>query len=140
MSASAGPDGRGIAVGKVDAAIGQPDVVDDAGKVLRWNLLADGLLDQVAKPRGFFDARAGAGAQVQFELAAHPRMGKNPGPAIGTINNQRSYANAHKHQQEYALMAKASLQPSVVALTEPLETFFESNLHPHQRIAALRDG
>ena len=33
------------------------------------NLPADGLLHQIAEPRGLLDARAGLGAQVQLELA-----------------------------------------------------------------------
>ena len=43
MSASAGPDRRGVAVGQIDAAVGQPDVVDDAGYFAGRNLLADEL-------------------------------------------------------------------------------------------------
>ena len=42
-------DRSGIAVGKIDAAVGQTDVVNDAVNFVCRNLLPNRLLDQVAK-------------------------------------------------------------------------------------------
>ena len=49
----AGADGRGIAVGKIDAAVGQPDVVDDADEFGLRNLLADDRFHAGRKARRF---------------------------------------------------------------------------------------
>ena len=62
-------DGRRCRIGKVQAGIGQPDVIDDADDLAGGNVLADGGVDVVAQGRGFFNARAGARAQVNLELA-----------------------------------------------------------------------
>src|SRR6185369_17808750 len=56
------------AIGKIDAAVGNPNIVDDAGDILGWNLLADGVFNQVAKPRGFLDPRTRPSPDVQLEL------------------------------------------------------------------------
>ena len=60
----------GSAVGEVDAAVGQTDVIDDAAHLLRRDDVTDRGLDLIAQRRGLLDARAGAGTQVQFDLAA----------------------------------------------------------------------
>jgi hypothetical protein len=64
-----GSDGCGSGVGEIQAGIGQPDVIDDGNNFLGRNLLANGGVDVVAKEGCLFDARAGAGADVDFELA-----------------------------------------------------------------------
>ena len=63
-------DRRGIAVGKIDAAVGKPDIVDEADQFGLRNLLANVGFHAIAKRGGFFDARAGGRAHVQLELAA----------------------------------------------------------------------
>ena len=57
------------AVGHVDGAVRQADVVDHAGQFRRRNDAPDGGFHQIADARGFLDARAGLGAKVQIETA-----------------------------------------------------------------------
>jgi hypothetical protein len=63
-------DRRGIAVGKIDTAVRQADIVNQTGQFGLRNLFADDCFDLVAERGGFFDARAGGSAHVQFEFAA----------------------------------------------------------------------
>ena len=69
MSASAGPIGAECRIGKVDAGIGQADVIDDGDNLAGGNVLADGGVDVIAQGRGFLNARAGARPHVNLELA-----------------------------------------------------------------------
>ena len=72
---------RRRAVGQVNAAVGQPDVVDDARHLVGWYLLTNGLLHQIAQARRFFDPRTRPGPKVQFELTAiHSREKILPKP------------------------------------------------------------
>ena len=64
-----GADGSRVAVGKIDAAVGHADVVDDRAQFLLRNGLADRAVDAVAERRSIFNARSGMGAHMQFELA-----------------------------------------------------------------------
>src|SRR5882757_7250867 len=58
------------AVREVDAAVGQSQVIDDAGDLFRWNDLANRGLNLIAKRGGLFDAGTGPRPHVQFDLAA----------------------------------------------------------------------
>ena len=62
-------DGRGGRVGEIQAGVRQADVIDDGDDLFGGKLLADGGVDVVAERGGLFDARAGAGADVNLELA-----------------------------------------------------------------------
>jgi hypothetical protein len=64
------PNRRRSAVCQVDAAVRQPDVVDDAADFLGRNGFPDGGFDLIAQRGGFLDARAGPGAQMQLDLTA----------------------------------------------------------------------
>src|SRR5579863_334436 len=64
-----GADGCGTGIGGVDAAIRDPDVVDDGRQLPRGDYLTDRGLDAIAQGRGLIDARAGKGPQVQLDLA-----------------------------------------------------------------------
>jgi hypothetical protein len=82
MSASPGANGRRRAVGEVDAAVRQADVVDDRAEMRARDALADDVLHAIAEGRRLLDARARRCAQVQAELAAvHRReeVGAHPG-------------------------------------------------------------
>ena len=65
-----GTDGGGVGIRGIDAAVGQADVVDDGRDLILGNGLADGVVDLIAELSDVFDARAGAGADVNLELAA----------------------------------------------------------------------
>ena len=64
----AGTDQAAVAVTERNAGSGDADVVEDAGEFGGGDFAADDGLDFVHEPRGFLDARAAAGAQVQAEL------------------------------------------------------------------------
>ena len=64
------PDRRGIAVREIDAAVGQADVVDDALRLRRRNLLSNRLLNQIAKVGGLFNAHSRRSTQMKLESAA----------------------------------------------------------------------
>ena len=69
MSASDRTDRRRIAVGEIDAAVRQANIVDDAVHFRGRNLLPDRILDQIAQERRVLNAHTGWRAQVQFEAA-----------------------------------------------------------------------
>ncbi len=62
-----------VVVGSIDAAIGQPNIVNHIGDFTRRQLLPDGPLDEIAQTRGFLDARAGRRSKVEIERAAVSR-------------------------------------------------------------------
>ena len=62
------PDRSGILVGHIDAAVRQPDVVDDVVELLRRDGPADDLLDEIELTRRLLDARAGLGAHMHQDL------------------------------------------------------------------------
>ena len=64
----AGPDGSRRAVGEIDTAVGQADVVDDALHFLRRNHLADQGLHVIAQSGCLLDAQPGPRTQVQLDL------------------------------------------------------------------------
>src|SRR5437868_11730161 len=60
-------NGSAGAVGSIDGAEGQTDVVQNRDQLVLRNLLAQRLLDFIAKTSCFFDARSRARAQMQTE-------------------------------------------------------------------------
>src|SRR5437870_11988668 len=70
------PDRSRIAVGKIDTAIGQANVIDDAGKLLRRDLLAGFVFHAVTQSSCFFNAHSGWGSQVQRKIATTHRWRK----------------------------------------------------------------
>ena len=69
MSASPVPTGAELDR-RVQARVGQADVIDDSDQLAGGNLAADYIFDLIAQARGFFDAGAGLRAHMQLELAA----------------------------------------------------------------------
>jgi hypothetical protein len=63
-------DEAGGGVHEIDAAIWQSNVAENVVRLRGWDVTADRVLDEVSKPRGLLNARAGFGSQVQDELAA----------------------------------------------------------------------
>ena len=63
------PDHAAGVVAQIDARIRNADVVHDAVDFRRRNFAADRGVNLRREPDGFFHARAGAGADVQHELA-----------------------------------------------------------------------
>ena len=63
------PDGAGVAVREVDAAVGYAQVVEDRLELGGRDELADLGLHAVGDEGGLLDARAGGSAHVQADLA-----------------------------------------------------------------------
>src|SRR6267143_2632425 len=59
------PDGAGVAVGKVYAAVGQADIVEDRGQRVLRDGLANDAVYLVGEARRFLDAQTRASAHVQ---------------------------------------------------------------------------
>ena len=64
-----GADRAAIAVGHVDAAVRQPDVVDDIVHLAGRDDLADGLLNKIAQTGSLLDPGARRGADMHENLA-----------------------------------------------------------------------
>src|SRR5260370_14344535 len=62
-------DWRRTAVGKIDAAIRQPDVVDNPAELARWYLVANLGFHAVTKGGRLFNAHTGGGTKMQREFA-----------------------------------------------------------------------
>src|SRR5467141_3657685 len=62
-------DGAGVAVGEVDAAVGQADVVENRRQFVFRNGFPDDAIDLVGETRRFFNAQSGASTHVQTDLA-----------------------------------------------------------------------
>src|SRR5713226_7926768 len=63
------PDGAGVAVGEVDAAVRQADIVEDGGELFLWDGFTDDAVYLVGEARSFLDAQTGASAHVQTNLS-----------------------------------------------------------------------
>src|SRR5438876_7617722 len=63
------PDGAGVAVGEVDAAVRQADIVEDRGQLVLRDGFTDDAVYLVCQPRRFLNAQTGASAQVQANLS-----------------------------------------------------------------------
>ncbi len=91
-------DGRRGRVGEVQAGIRQADVIDNGDDLFGRNILADGRVDVVAEGCRLFDARAGAGADVNLELAGVNR--REEVLAQKRRKSQRSDGEKHKENQK----------------------------------------
>ena len=100
-------DGAGIAVGQVDAAIGQADVVERWSPVrpagMIWRRIP---VDLVGEPRGLLDAHAGGGAHVQADRPAST-PGKKSCPRTSS-RPQRGEAEARGSQRRTRGAASSS--------------------------------
>src|SRR5580700_2037116 len=95
----------------------------------------NGLFDQIAKRRCLLNPGSGAGAYVQFELAAIHGWEKiltQPGDQ----KRNRTSRHGKEHPQKNLPMLQADVQPLVIALAEAFESLFKTRLQPDQRIAA----
>src|SRR5258708_25468346 len=79
-------DQAGGGVHEIDAAEGQPDVVENGVCLECREVAADGVLDEIDQPGGLLDARTGFGTQMEDELTA-----------IGTAEEVLAYP---RHQSE----------------------------------------
>src|SRR6476646_2338108 len=71
-----GSNRRRIAVGKIDAAIGQANVIYDAAQLLRWDLLSNFIFHAVTRGSGFFNAGSSWSTHMECEFAGIHRREK----------------------------------------------------------------
>src|ERR1700736_2368489 len=65
--------GFAVAIGQIDSARGQADVIEDAAQFRRWNHLPNHVLRLAGDTSRLLDASAGLGAQMEAQLAGIDR-------------------------------------------------------------------
>src|ERR1700694_891770 len=131
------PNRRRVAIRKIDTAIGQPDVIDHAGKLWGRYLLADFVFYAVAQGGGLLNACSGWGTHVQGEFAAIDRWEKvlsQPGE-----QSKRKQAAQQKSRHEYAPTVDECLKQPTIGVPNTLETALEPGLKARQWIPAHLD-
>src|SRR5437868_11807276 len=128
-------DWRGIAVGEIDTAIGESNVVNDVLNLARRNLSANRPLHLIAKVGRFFNAHSGGSAHMQLE-GAGVNAGKEVPAQPWDQNCQRGKRTREEGDEESAPMMETDFQQATIALTESFEGFLETLLQAHQGIAA----
>src|SRR5216684_1908829 len=118
-----GPNRSRIAVGKIDAAVGQANVINDAGKLLRRYLLADFIFHLVTQSSRFFNARSGWGAQVQREFATIYRWEKILSQPRD--QSQGKDAGQKKAGNKDAAVINKCLEQPAICVPDTLKTTFE---------------
>ncbi len=117
-------DGPGIAVGNVDAADGEADVVDDARHARRRNDRADLLLDLIGQRRRLLDSGSRRRAQMQLD-----RAGIDRGEEILSQRGdeaEREQCDAEEPADEPETTAQRQVQQAHIGLPEALKTMLES--------------
>src|SRR6266853_6504669 len=115
-----------IAVGKIDTAVGQANVVDDAAQLLRRHLLADFVFHSVTQSSGFFNTRSGWGAHVQREFAGIHRGEKVLSQP--RVQSEGEQAGQQKAAGKNSPMVNKRLQQPPICTTNILKSMFEPAL------------
>ncbi len=84
----------GVAVAEIDAAIGDAEIVENGLQFVRRDRLANGGVDLVGEARGFFDAKAGARAEVHADLA-----GVNFGEEVAAEDEEQAAGEEAENQK-----------------------------------------
>ena len=128
-------DGAGIAVRQIDAAVRNADIVEKSGDLFLWNGFANGAIHLIRKARGFFDAQAGACAQVQADL---PGVHFRKEIAAEHKNKQDGKdAESQKCGREKTRKVQRRVQRALVGFAELLEFPFEPLLIPAEEAHPL---
>src|SRR6267378_6717482 len=128
-------DWRRIAVGKIDAAVGQAYIVDNALHLGCRYLLSNRLLDLIAKVGRLFNAHSRGSTHVKLESTA-VHTGKEVPAQPGNKNDQGAEAKHEKGNQENTLVIETSFQQAAIAAVKFLEGCLKPFLEAYQRIAA----
>ena len=131
-------DRSGVAVGDVDAADRQADVVDDAGEPVRRNDRADLLLDLIGEEGRFLDAGPGRGAHVDLDRRRIDQRKEILAKKRRKAKRQQRDADEPEGEREAA--PQRQLQQAEIALPEPLEIGLESSLKAAERSPRRRLG
>ena len=128
-------DGRGGRVGEIQSRVRQADVIDDGDHLIGGNLLADGVVDVVAEQGRLFNARAGAGAHVNLELAG-VHGGEEVLPQRGRQKPHRTHGKDEEEDQKDRGVVHAQGKQPQVAVAQFLKAGLEGKLKPDKGIAA----
>ena len=131
-----GTDGAGIAVGGIDAADRQAEIVDDRPERSGRDRLAQHVLDAVAQRRCLLDARAGRRADVQLQLLALD--GREEVLAEEWGEPEGGEGDEQEPGDEPAAPAKRRRQQPLIEGARALEPALETALEHHQRVARRR--
>ena len=128
------PDRGRITVRKIDAAVGQTYVVDDALNFTGRYLPSNRLLDLIAKVGRLLNAHSGRCTQMKLESAA-VHTGEEVLAQPGNQNYERAQTTREEHEQEDASVMETNLQQSAITAMKSLESVLKALLKAHQRIA-----
>src|SRR5208282_3067192 len=128
-------DRRRSAVGEIDAAVRQSDVVCDAGNFRGRDYLADRCLDRIAQRRGLLDAKTGAGPEVQLDLAGidgREEILAETGQVAAERKRDhcRGDRRAEENGRDAPTASQRHVQQVVIARAQPLEAAPKARLEP----------
>ena len=126
---------RRVAVGQINATVGQAYVVNDALDLACRNLLSNRLLDLIAKAGRLFNAHSRGSTHVQLESTA-VHAGEEVPAEPGNQNHNRADTNREEDNQKNSTVMEASFQKAAKAVTKFLECLLKTLLKSNQRIAA----
>ena len=124
-------------MGQVDGAVRQTDIVQNRVHIPHRNDLADGGLDQISEPRGFFDPSACLRTHMQDEL---PAIGIRE-EILAEPRGKREHGEAANKEDwdEQRPPAYRGDQRAVVSATQTFKSPLEPTLCQHQRVARGRE-
>ena len=127
-------DGAAAAVGHVDAAQRNPDVVDDGVQLLGRDDFTNARLDPVEGRGAFFNARAQRQAHMQRQS---PGVGgRKEVLAQARQQHERGQHAGHEAQQKTLAMGQGQFQHAVISIAHgretPLEPLLETQQCPHR--------
>src|SRR5882724_196908 len=131
------PDRARVAVGKIYAAVGQADVVEDRSQFVFWNGFADHGIDLVGETCGFFDTETRTGPHMQTDLT-----GVDFGKEIAAKNADEQKGETAKRKKTYGEepgRMERSAQSPPISLAETLKTLFKTLLIAPEKAHLLPD-
>src|SRR6266850_2892874 len=111
-----------VAVGKIDAAVGQADVVENRGQFVLRNGFPDDAIDLVGETRRFFNTQTRASPQMQTDLA-----GIDFGKKIAAKNADKQERETAKRKKTYGEepgRMERSAQSPPISLAETFKALF----------------
>src|ERR1700733_7358763 len=126
---------RRIAIRKINAAVGQAYIVNDALDFGCWNLLSNRAFDQITEVGGLLNAHSSGSTHVEFESAA-VYAGEEVPAQPGNQNCQRGNAAHEERSQENTPVLETALQQPTIEMTKSLEGCLKTLLKSDQRIGA----
>ena len=115
-----GPDGAGVAVREVDAAVRHANIVEDRSQLVLRDGFTDDTIYLVGQARGFFDTQPGASAQVKANLS-RVHLWKEIAPK-NTDEHYREHTESQETSREQLWRMKRHIQRSPVAFAESFKT------------------